>query len=189
MAQQHHPQARQTAQDQTTQDQTTQGRTTQDPSAAVPQQREGPARAQEQAEPRLSGWLGWVLFAGFTMVVVGCFQAVMGLVAIFNTDFYVITAANLAIPVNYTAWGVAHLILGLIVALAGLAVMAGKTWGRAVGIFLAAIQAIVSFAWFPAYPFWSMIVIAVDILVIYALLVHGGEMRGRTREGARGAAR
>jgi hypothetical protein len=198
MAQQHHPQARQTTQDQTTQDQTTQDQTTQDqttqqttqdPSTAVPQQRESPARAQQQAEPRLTGWLGWVLFAGFTMVVVGCFQAVMGLVGIFNTDFYVVTADNLAIPVNYTTWGVAHLILGLIVALAGLAVMAGKAWGRAVGIFLAAIQAIVNFAWFPAYPFWSLIVIAVDILVIYALLVHGGEMRALTREGTRGTAR
>lgn len=174
MAQQRHSQARQTSQDQT---------------AAVPQQREGTTRAQQQAEPQLSGWLGWVLFAGFTMVVVGCFQAVMGLVGIFNTDFYVVTANNLAIPVNYTTWGVAYLILGLIVALAGLAVMAGKAWGRAVGIFLAAIQAIVNFAWFPAYPFWSLIVIAVDILVIYALLVHGGEMRGLTGKGARGAAR
>lgn len=173
MAQQHHPQARQTSQEQAT--------------TAVPQQREGPTRSQQEEPPRLTGWLGWVLFAGFTMVIVGCFQAVMGLVGIFNTDFYVITANNLAIPVNYTTWGVVHLILGVIVALAGLAVMAGKTWGRAVGIFLAAIQAIVNFAWFPAYPFWSLIVIAVDILVIYALLVHGGEMRGLTRQGERGA--
>jgi hypothetical protein len=173
MAQQRHPQA---------------GQTSQDPAAAVPQQREGPAQARppQQAESRVTGWLGWVLFAGFTMVLVGCFQAVMGLVGIFNTGFYVVTADNLAVPVTYTAWGVAHLVLGVIVALAGLAVMSGKAWGRAVGIFLAAIQAIVNFAWFPAYPFWSLIVIAVDILVIYALLVHGGEMRALTgNKGAR----
>ncbi len=162
MAQQRHTPPRQTSQEQGT---------------TVPQQRPGPEQAQRPPEPQPSGWLGWVLFAGFTMVVVGCFQAVMGLVGIFNTDFYVVTADNLAIPVNYTAWGVVHLIIGLVVALAGLAVMAGKTWGRVVGIFLAAIQAIVNFAWIPAYPFWSLIVIAVDVLVIYALLVHGGEMR------------
>jgi len=126
---------------------------------------------------RMTGWAGWVMFAGLMMIILGCFQAVMGLVGIFNTDFYVVTASDLAIPVNYTAWGWAHLIVGAIVAIAGIAVMQGKTWGRAVGIVLAAIQAIVNFAWFPAYPFWSTIVIIVDVVVIYALAVHGGELR------------
>ncbi|MEO3887155.1 hypothetical protein [Nonomuraea sp. B5E05] len=133
--------------------------------------------------PRPTGWVGWVIFAGIGMIILGCFQAMMGLVGIFNTDFYLVTADNLAIPVNYTAWGWFHLIMGVVVLLAGAAIMSGKTWGRVVGIVLASLQALVNFAWFPAYPFWSMIVIAFDVVIIYALAVHGREMKSFDRSG------
>ncbi|MGI5272410.1 DUF7144 family membrane protein [Nonomuraea sp. CA-218870] len=136
----------------------------------------------ERAEP--TGWVGWVMLAGVGMIIVGCFQAFMGLVGIFNTDFYVVTASGLAVPVNYTIWGWFHLIMGVIVLLAGAAIMSGKTWGRVVGIVLASIQALVNFAWLPAYPFWSTIVIAIDVLIIYALAVHGREMKTFDRSGA-----
>ena len=123
-----------------------------------------------------TGWVGWVILAAVGMMILGCFQAFMGLVGIFNTNFFVITSDGLAVPVNYTVWGWVHLILGLVVLAAGAAIMAGKAWGRYVGIGLAALQALVNFAWLPAYPLWSAIVIAVDVLVIYALAVHGHEM-------------
>ncbi len=155
-----------------------------DQAPPVPQQRQDPQLAQArpaETGPRPTGWIGWVIFAGVTMMVLGCFQALMGLVGIFNTDFYLVTANDLAIPVNYTAWGWMHLIMGVIVVLAGAAVMMGKAWGRAVGIFLAGLQALVNFAWIPAYPLWSMVVIAVDVLVIYALAVHGREMKAFDR--------
>ncbi|MFC4058730.1 hypothetical protein ACFOWE_10520 [Planomonospora corallina] len=147
--------------------------------AAAPQSRQTDwaQTTLPREEPRPTGWVGWVMFAGIGMMILGCFQAMMGLVGIFNTDFYLVTSGDLAIPVNYTTWGWTHLIMGVVVFLAGAAVMAGKTWGRVVGIVLASIQALVNFAWFPAYPFWSMIVIAVDVLVIYALAVHGREMK------------
>ncbi|GAA3142346.1 membrane protein [Planomonospora alba] len=128
-------------------------------------------------EPRSTGRVGWVMFAGIGMMLVGCSQALMGLVGVFNTDFYLVTPDDLAIPVDYTTWGWAHLIMGVVVLLVGAAVMAGRTWGRVVGIVLASLQALVNFAWLPAYPFWSAIVIAVDVLVIHALAVHGGEMK------------
>ncbi|TXK42259.1 hypothetical protein [Nonomuraea sp. C10] len=131
--------------------------------------------------PQPTGWVGWVALAGIGMMILGCFQAFMGLVGIFNTDFYVVTANNLAIPVNYTFWGWFHLVMGVVVFLAGVAVMTGKTWGRVVGITLAALQALVNFAWLPAYPVWSTIVIVFDVLVIYALAVHGREMKAFDR--------
>ncbi|MGW0483163.1 MULTISPECIES: DUF7144 family membrane protein [Nonomuraea] len=158
--------------------------TSRDQTAAVPQQRQDQQPAQVrpvETQPQPTGWVGWVIFAGITMIILGCFQALMGLVGIFNTDFYLVTANDLAIPVNYTAWGWMHLIMGVVVALAGAAVMMGKAWGRVVGILLAGVQALVNFAWLPAYPLWSMIVIAVDVLVIYALAVHGGEMKAFDR--------
>ncbi|WP_378524918.1 DUF7144 family membrane protein [Nonomuraea harbinensis] len=144
----------------------------------TPQQ--APARPTMEA-PQPTGWVGWVALAGIGMMILGCFQAFMGLVGIFNTDFYVVTANNLAIPVNYTAWGWFHLAMGVIVFLAGAAITTGKTWGRVVGITLAALQALVNFAWLPAYPVWSTIVIAFDVLVIYALAVHGREMKAFDR--------
>ncbi|MEV8637287.1 hypothetical protein AB0395_37160 [Streptosporangium sp. NPDC051023] len=143
------------------------------------------APATRPMEPEPTAWVGWVMFAGLTMVIVGCFQAMMGLVGIFNTDFYVVTANRLAVPVNYTAWGWFHLCMGVIVAIVGAAIIAGQTWGRVAGIVITALQAIATFAWFPAYPFWSMIVIAVDVLVIYALAVHGREMKTFTARGGR----
>lgn len=147
-----------------------------------PRQRAGAAQATRQREePRPTGWVGWVVFAGIGMILLGCFQAMMGLVGIFNTDFYLVTADNLAIPVNYTAWGWFHLIMGVVVFLAGIAVLSGKTWGRVIGIALATLQALVNFAWFPAYPLWSAVVITIDVLVIYALAVHGGEMKALNR--------
>ncbi|MFD2353996.1 hypothetical protein ACFSTC_39060 [Nonomuraea ferruginea] len=116
------------------------------------------------------------------MMILGCFQAFMGLVGIFNTDFYVVTANNLAIPVNYTAWGWFHLAMGVIVFLARRRDHDGQDLGgRVVGITLAALQALVNFAWLPAYPVWSAIVIAFDVLVIYALAVHGREMKAFDR--------
>lgn len=142
-----------------------------------PQETGGGQATLVREEPRPTGWAGWVVFAGIGMLLLGCFQAMMGLVGIFNTDFYLVTADNLAIPVDYTAWGWLHLIMGVVVLLAGAAVLSGKTWGRVVGILLAALQALVNFAWFPAYPFWSAIVILVDVLVIYALAVHGREVK------------
>lgn len=152
--------------------------------ATVPQPRQGTGATQAtlpREEARPTGWVGWVVFAAIGMMLLGCFQAMMGLVGIFNTDFYLVTADNLAIPVNYTAWGWFHLIMGVVVFLAGIAVLSGKTWGRVVGIALASLQALVNFAWFPAYPLWSAVVIIVDVLVIYALAVHGGEMKAFSR--------
>ncbi|MFG1948576.1 hypothetical protein [Nonomuraea sp. NPDC048826] len=148
-------------------------------SPAAPSQPTAAARTQP------TGWVGWVMLAGVGMMIVGCFQAFMGLVGIFNTDFYVVTAEGLAVPVNYTFWGWLHLVMGVVVLLAGAAVLAGKTWGRVVGICLAALQALVNFAWLPAYPVWSAIVIAIDVLIIYALAVHGGEMKAFARSDAR----
>ncbi|GAA1745502.1 hypothetical protein AB0K40_45075 [Nonomuraea bangladeshensis] len=154
-------------------------------SEAVPQQRqaERAETAPATREPRPSGWLGWVMFAGIGMIILGCFQALMGLVGLLHRGFYIITPNNLAVPVNFTAWGWFHIAIGVIVFLAGLAIMSGKTWGRVVGITLAAIQAFVNFAWLPAYPIWSAIIIAFDVLVIYALAVHGKEMKAFSRAG------
>ena len=124
-----------------------------------------------------TGWTGWVAFASTMMVLLGTFQAVEGLVAIFDDGYYRVTQSGLVLSVDYTAWGWAHLLLGLLIVLAGIGVMAGNVAARTVAVILAGLSAIANILFIEAYPLWSMIVITVDVLVIYALTVHGHEMK------------
>ena len=79
--------------------------------------------------------------------------------------------------VNLAAWGWLHLVLGVVAVIAGYGVIVGERWAQIVGIVLAGVSAIVNLAYIAAYPLWSVIVIAVDVIVIYALAVHGREVR------------
>lgn len=124
----------------------------------------------------VSGWVGWVYFAGFLMILDGAFQAIAGLVGLFKDEVYVIGDQALWL-LDTTTWGWAHLILGVFLLLAGSAVMAGKLWGRIVGVIFAGLGLIANFAFVPVYPIWSIILIVINILVLYALIVHGGEAK------------
>jgi hypothetical protein len=87
-----------------------------------------------------------------------------------------VATRNYVFQFDATTWGWIHLILGVVVALAGFAVMAGRVWGRVVGITLAVLSAVANFLFIPYYPFWSLTVIALDIFVIWALAAHGREI-------------
>jgi hypothetical protein len=128
-----------------------------------------------RAEP--SGWTGWVVFAGILMIMVGFYQAIVGLVALFDDGYYVVRPDGLVVNVDYTAWGWVHLLLGLLAFFAGWGVLSGQTWARAVGIVIAGVAAVVNFAFIAAFPIWATILITMDILVIYALAAHGRELR------------
>lgn len=133
------------------------------------------ARADSYAEP--SGWTGWIFFAGLMMILMGSFGAIQGLVALFNKGYYLVGSNGLVVNVDYTGWGWFHLILGAIVVLTGFGVMVGNTAARVFGIILAVISAIANLLFIAAYPVWSIIVITVDVIIIYALAVHGRELR------------
>ena len=124
-----------------------------------------------------SAWAGWVVFAGVLMVLVGAYQAIVGLVALFDDGYYVVRPEGLVVNVDYTAWGWVHLLLGLLAFFAGFGVLSGQTWARAVGIIIAGVAAVVNFAFIAAFPVWATILITMDILVIYALAAHGRELR------------
>ncbi|MGW7683238.1 DUF7144 family membrane protein [Kribbella sp. NPDC054772] len=124
-----------------------------------------------------SRWVGWILFAGVMMIVLGILHAFQGFIAIFHDDYFLVRTAKLAIELNYDSWGLIHLVLGLVVVVSGIALLNGKLWGRVVGVVLAVLSIVVNAAFLAAYPIWSTILIAVDILVIWALTVHGDEMR------------
>ena len=128
-----------------------------------------------------TGWAGWLVFASFMMFLVGTFQAIQGLVAIFDDGYYVVRESGLVVNVDYTAWGFIHLLLGILLILCGAGVLTGNVVARGVGVLLAGLSAIANMAFIGAYPVWSIIVIVVDVLVIYALTVHGGELRSSNR--------
>ncbi|MGQ0774022.1 MAG: DUF7144 family membrane protein [Pseudonocardiales bacterium] len=136
-----------------------------------------PHQHRQSTPPEPTGWVGWILFAGVIMIIAGTFEAIAGLVALFNREYFYVPAEELVVRVSYTSWGLVHLIFGAVVMLAGFGVLTGKTWARIVGVVLAGFSAILHIAFLAAHPMWSMIVIALDVIVIYALCVHGKEMQ------------
>ena len=135
------------------------------------------SRVAYGTEPDPTGWTGWIVFAACMMFLVGTVQAIQGFVAIFDPGYYHVTEGGLVIDVDYTAWGWVHLLLGLLLILCALGVVAGNIAARTVAVILAGLSAIANLLFIEAYPFWSLIVITVDVLVIYALTVHGHEMK------------
>ena len=122
---------------------------------------------------------GWVLFAAIVMIVGGIFAFFEGLAALLKSGRFYTTVANYPYGGNVKTWGWIVLIAGIIVLLAGFYVMTGALWARIVGITLASLSALANFFFIPFYPFWSLTVITLDILVIWALAAHGKAMAER----------
>jgi hypothetical protein len=119
------------------------------------------------------GWHGMIVFAATMMIMLGCFHAIAGLVALFQPDYYLVGHDGLVVSADFTAWGWTHLILGVLVAIAGCALFAGQAWARVVAVMVAMVSAVVNLAFLSAYPLWSAIMITLDVLVIYAVTAHG----------------
>lgn len=114
-------------------------------------------------------WGGWISFAGITMILLGGFQIIEGLVALLRPDYYLVGREGLVLSVSFTGWGWIHLLLGVLILATGFGVMAGQRWARVVGIALASLSALVNLVFIAAYPMWAIIVIAIDVAVIFAL--------------------
>jgi hypothetical protein len=142
----------------------------------VPEQPHQQRRA-ETYPPEPTGWVGWIAFAGIMMMMLGSFHAIAGLVGIFQDKYYLVGSSQLVIHADYTTWGWVHLIAGIVIACAGAALLTGQMWARVVAILCAFASALINVAFLSAYPIWSTIMITVDILVIWAVMVHGREMR------------
>lgn len=119
--------------------------------------------------------IGAILFAGIMMAINGIFSAIAGLVALVKDDFYVVLP-NYLLELDTTSWGYIHLGVGIVGALAGFSVLTGKNWARIVGILVAALSAVANFAFIPYYPVWSLLIIGIDVVVIWALAAHGRQM-------------
>ncbi|HSE10668.1 MAG TPA: proline-rich domain-containing protein [Nocardioidaceae bacterium] len=138
-----------------------------------------PAAQPERVEapPEPTGWAGWVVFAAMMMIMVGTFQVISGLTALFNSGYYVVGEQSLLVSIDFTGWGWAHIILGAVAVGAAFGLLAGQMWARIVGIAMALVSAVVNLAFIEAYPVWSILVIALDVVVIYAIAMHGKEVK------------
>jgi hypothetical protein len=123
---------------------------------------------------------GWTLFAAVMLVFSGTAAILEGIAAILKDDVFV-AGPHYAYTFNLTSWGWIHLILGILVALAGFALLRGALWARFTALFLAGLSLVANFMWLPRYPFWALILIAIDVFVIWALAtgLHHDDREGR----------
>jgi hypothetical protein len=130
------------------------------------------------SETRPSGWaVGLTAFAGFMMILVGFFQALAGFAALLEDEFYVI-GQEYIFQFDVTTWGWIHLLLGVVLILAGLGVLRGGVVGRTIAVIIVGISAIANFIFLLGWgsPVWSTLLIALDVAIIWALTVHGRDI-------------
>jgi hypothetical protein len=139
---------------------------------------EYPTRSESSAYTGSSGWVGWIAFAATMLVLIGSFHVIQGLVALFKDEYYLVGSSGLVVNVDYTAWGWVHIIAGAIAIGTGFGLFSGQMWARVVGTIVAVLSAIVNVAFLAAYPIWSTLMIALCVIIILALTVHGSEMKG-----------
>jgi hypothetical protein len=126
-------------------------------------------------ERRSGGAIGFTMFASIMLMISGSFQIIAGLAGIFENEFYV-TTPNYFLELDASAWGWVHLIWGVLVLIGGLGLLGGSLWGRTLGVIAAAGSMLANFAFIPLFPVWSIVVIAIDIGVIWALTAHGRDI-------------
>ena len=119
--------------------------------------------------------IGWSAFAAFMLMMLGIFQALAGIAAIANDEAFAVTE-DYVIKLDTTQWGWVHLIIGILVFLAGLGIFSGNVLARTVGVLVAIGSAVSAFIYLPIQPVWSSILIAVAVSVIWALTAHGRDI-------------
>jgi uncharacterized membrane protein len=119
--------------------------------------------------PEVSGWAtGGITFAACVLTIIGFFQIIAGLVAIIDDEFFVV-ARNYTFELDTSAWGWIHLLIGILLVITGFGLFARSAWAGVAAIILAMLSAVANFFFIPYYPFWAILVIALDIWVIWAL--------------------
>lgn len=125
---------------------------------------------------QLSGWVGWIGFAGFMLLLAGTFHVIAGLVALFKDDIYFVGPNNTWL-LDYSQWGWVHILGGIIAIVAANSLVQGKTFGRTFAVVVAGLSAVANMAFVPVYPIWSIMIVTIDILIIWAVIVHGSELK------------
>jgi hypothetical protein len=137
------------------------------------------------SSPTVTRTSGWVSFASWMLMLAGLFQLFIGFLGVLSQDFYV-KGQNWIARFDVTTWGWIHMAIGVVLFITGVFVALGRRWATTVGIIVSGISAIGMFAWTPYYPVWAATIIAVDVLIIYGLAAHGGEIGNESPGGIGG---
>jgi hypothetical protein len=132
---------------------------------------------QERAEKEMTGWVGWSFFAAVILILVGAIDIITGFIAIFDDNYAVATGHGGLFVFDPTGWGFTVLIIGVLLILAGFSILKGSLYGRIIGVLAAGLSAVANISTMRVYPIWSMTIIVICVLVIYALTVHGDELK------------
>jgi len=135
-------------------------------------------RTEAHNAAQRTGWVGWIYFAGVALLIGAAIDIIYGLMAIIgpNTAYFVGPQARVA-SFNVAGWGWWSLIIGLVMVVLAFFLLTGRTWARILVTIVVAINAVSHMLSLPAQPWWAIIMIGLDILVIYAVTVHGRELR------------
>jgi hypothetical protein len=123
-------------------------------------------------EPAGGAWANWGVFAGVVLLIAGFGHVLIGIVALFDASYFDPAESDPALRIGYTAWGWIQVALGAVLLAAGGGMLKGKAWARIVAIVFAVINAVGALAFLPAAPAWGLMLIAMDVVIIYALTVH-----------------
>ena len=134
-------------------------------------------QTHDAAEGRVTEWVGMVLFAGILLATVGFFNLIEGFIALFRDEFYLVRPNGLVLSFDYTVWGVILLLSGVLLMGTGWGVVAGKTWARVAAIIIVFVDALFNMLFLPAYPVWTTLIIALNVFLIFVLVVHGRETK------------
>jgi hypothetical protein len=124
-----------------------------------------------------NGWLVWAAFGGIMLVIAGAVDITAGLLALTRSAFFIATQDGIATTLGWTTWGIIHLAWGAAFVAVGLGVLAGNRFAQAVAVVLAGASIVRNLLFIDVAPVWMAIVIAMDLLIVYALVVHGHELR------------
>jgi hypothetical protein len=118
-----------------------------------------------------TAWTGWVIFAALVMFTIGALDIIQGIAALVKEETYLVTESGLLVTTNFTAWGWALIIWGIVLILAAVGLFGGKEWGRWLALVAVIVNLVGQIAWFPAYPLWSLVAIGLGVTVVFALTV------------------
>ena len=141
----------------------TNGTTAREPASTVPYATDPPSTKGE----------GWILFAGVMFVVAASLNIIWGIAAVADSHFFVADATFILSGLN--TWGWVAIGVGALEALTAMSIWRGGAFGRWVGIAVAGLAIPVAMLSIPAYPLWTLTLVAIDVLIIYGLAAYGGK--------------
>jgi hypothetical protein len=134
------------------------------------------AMTQQSDYKKPTAWVGFVVLASVLLCISGAFNIITGLVAVFSDKIFVQGSAQ-TVVLDVTGWGWFHIFLGIVLFATGLALYTGATWARITAIIVVSVNMVTQLMEMPAYPLWSLVIVTVDLLIIWAVIVHGDEIR------------